>query len=195
MSTEEEAEGTGLAPLDYTRLYGRQVGIVGDMYLAVVGAALVALAVVVLLDGFGFISVGLTGTTGALLGSGLVIAVIGLFALGVASEGPMTGSVYEWPEIHMAIARAIGIIAVSTAGLIVASTIEGFFNDLGAAFVIAVDTLRVASRSGFFVALPLGVVGTYLLRVFVPGSRGGWDRVALLGLWVVAAWAFLAATL
>ncbi len=195
MSTEEDTEGTGLAPLDYARLYGRQIGIVGDMYLAVVGAALVALAVVVVLDGFGIVAVGLSGSTGALLGSGLVIAVLGLFALGVASEGPMTGAAHEWPEIHMAIARAAGIVAVSVAGLLLASTIEGFFEELGVAFAIAVDTLRVASRSGLLVALPLGVIGTYALRVFVPGSRGGWDRVAMLGVWIVAGWIFLAAAL
>jgi hypothetical protein len=188
MSTEEASEGTSaLAPMDYARLYGRQFGIVGDMYLAVVGAALVALAVVVVLDGFGFVEVGLSGSTGAVLGSGLVIAVLGLFALGVASEGPMTGKVYEWPEIQLAIARALGIVLVGVGGLLAANLIDGFFDDLGAAFAISVEVLRVASRAGFFFALPVGVVGTWALRTFYPRSRDGLDRTVLLAVWVIGA--------
>lgn len=190
---EESQDGPGA--LEYAAVYGRQFGVVGDMYLAVVGACLIALAVVVLLDGFGFVSAGYTGSTGALLGSGLVLAVIGLFALGVASEGPMTGAEVVAPELHLAIARAAGIVLVCVAGNLAAGFLAEPASRISYPFELGVAALRVASRAGLVGALPLGVAGTWLLRARYPVFRQGWDRLVLLGIWVVVSWIVLASSL
>jgi len=190
---EEAQEGPGA--LAYVAVYGRQFGVVGDMYLTVVGACLVALAVVVLLDGFGFVSAGYTGSTGALLGSGLVLAVVGLFALGVASEGPMTGSEVPTPEVHLAVARAVGVILVSVAGNLLADVLADPASRISYPMELGVAALRVAARAGLVGVLTLGVAGTWALRWRFPVFRQGWDRLVLLGVWVVSAWIVLAVSL
>lgn len=190
--TVEEAPGPDV--MAWVRLYARQLGVAADVYLAVVGASLVALAVVVLLDGFGFVSAGLTGTTGALLGSGLVIAVVGLFALGVASEGPITAPGIVWPEVQLAIARAVGIIVVSIIALLVAPVLAGPAAGIAYPFELGVVVLEVVARAGLVFALPVGVGGAWVLRARRP-DLGEWDRLVLLAAWIVGAWLVLAATL
>ncbi len=190
---EEAQEGPGA--LAWVSIYGRQLGVVGDMYLTVVGACLVSLAVVVLLDGFGFVTAGYTGSTGALLGSGLVLAVVGLFALGVASEGPLTGAEVAAPEMHLAIARAAGIVIVSVLGNLLADVLAGPAAGISYPLELGVVALRVASRAGLVGVLTVGVAGTWALRWRYPVFREGWDRLVLLGVWVVFAWIVLASSL
>jgi hypothetical protein len=185
---------TSLSPGEWARLLGRQFGVVGDTFLAVVGAALVALGVAVVLDAFDVVEIGFPGTTGAQLGSGLVIGVLGLFALGVASEGPMTGPVIDWPDVELAIARVAAVLAVSGLGLIATRFVAAPAADLGYPFELGVAALSSASLAGFFVALPLGVGGGWLMRVLL-GTPPGWDRVVLLGAWTVGTWAFVLASL
>ena len=60
-----------------------------DVGLMVIGSLLVGLAVSVVLAGFGIVNVIQDLSTGAMLASSLVLAVIGLFCLGVAAEGPL----------------------------------------------------------------------------------------------------------
>jgi len=66
--------------------------------------------------------------------------------------------------------------------------------DLGYPFELGVAALSSASLAGFFVALPLGVGGGWLMRVLL-GTPPGWDRVVLLGAWTVGTWAFVLASL
>lgn len=181
--------------LAWAALYGRQLGVVADLYLTVVGACLVALAVVVLLDGFGVVSAGYTGSTGALLGSGFVLAVIGLFALGVASEGPMTGSVVTAPDLHIALSRAVAVVLVCVAGNLAADFLAEPASRITYPLELGVVALRVASRAGLVGVLTLGVGGSWALRWQFPVFRQGWDRLVMLGVWVVSAWAVLAASL
>lgn len=190
----EEPSGPDIDVMAWVRLYARQLGVAADVYLAVVGASLVALAVVVLLDGFGFVSAGLTGTTGALLGSGLVLAVVGLFALGVASEGPITSPSIDWPEVQLAIARAVGIIVVSVVALIVAPLLAEPAAGVAYPFELGVVVLEVVARAGLVFALPVGVGGAWVLRARRP-DLGQWDRLVILAAWIVGAWLVLAATL
>jgi hypothetical protein len=65
------------------------LGTMLDIGLMVLGSLLVGLAVSVLLAGFDVVNVIQDLSTGAMLGSALVLAVIGLFCLGVAAEGPL----------------------------------------------------------------------------------------------------------
>lgn len=196
MTTDDQPEAAPERPsaLEVAAVYGRQLGVVGDAYLAVVGACLVALAVVVLLDGFGVVSAGYTDSTGALLGSGFVLAVIGLFALGVASEGPMTGGEVPGPEMHIALARAIGIVVAAVAGNLAADLLAGPAASVSYPLELGLVALRVAGRAGLVVVLPVGVPATWFLRTRYP-KFAGWDRVVLVALWVVSAWVVLAASL
>ena len=196
----DEAPSPPTAPsrdelLDYARLFGRQLGLVADMYLAVVGASLVALGLVVLLAAFDVVDVALSGSVGGLLGSGLVIVVVGLFAFGVSSEGPISRAALDWPELPLAIARALAIVAVAVVGLLGAGFLEGPAGSIGYVFELAVLSLRVVSRAALLFALPLGVGGAWLVRWRWPGSRIGWDRLVLLGVWIFGSWVVLAATL
>ncbi len=187
-------------PADFTRwdtarLFGRQVGLVGDLFLAVVGAGMFALSAIIFMDGFGFIDEGLTVSTGAMLGSGLVIAVIGLFALGVASEGPMTGEAYAYPELELAVSRALAVVVVCVIGLALSSTLRPVAADLSIPFELAVAVVRSVSLAGLILVLPVGIPGTWYLRRELPIVRVGWDRLILLATWVITAWVALGSTI
>ena len=60
-----------------------------DVGLMVLGSLLVGLSLAVLLAGFDIVDVVQELATAPLLISALVLAVAGLFCLGVASEGPL----------------------------------------------------------------------------------------------------------
>lgn len=186
-----------LAPFtrwDTARLVGRQLGLAGDMFLAVVGAGMFALSAVVFMDGFGFVTNDLTQTTGAMLGAGLVIAVVGLFALGVASEGPMTGEAYAYPELELAISRAVGVTVVSVLGLVLSSVLAPLANGISLPFELGVAVIRAVSVAGLIMVLPVGVPTTWYLRRELPVSRVGWDRLILLVTWIVTSWVALGST-
>lgn len=177
------------------RLLGRQVGLVGDLYLAVVGAGMFALSAAVFMDGFGLVDTGLTLTTGAMLGSGLVIAVIGLFALGVASEGPLTGVAYAYPELELAISRAVAVVVVSVLGLLFSSWLAPVAGEISRPFELGVGVIRSVAVAGLIMVLPVGVPATWYLRRELPVVRIGWDRLLLLMTWIVTAWVTLASTI
>ena len=80
--------------LDLVKRYGTLAfgafGTMLDVGLMVLGTILVGLAIALLLAGFGLVDVIPEDlSTVAMLGSSLVIAVVGMFCLGVASEGPV----------------------------------------------------------------------------------------------------------
>ncbi len=179
---------------DIARLFGRQLGLAGDMFLAVVGAGMFALSAVVFMDGFGFVTVGFTSSTGAMLGAGLVIAVVGLFAVGVASEGPMTGEAYAYPELELAISRAFGVLAVSIIGLTISSFLAPIAADISFPFELGVAVIRSVALAGLIMVLPVGVPATWYLRRELPIVRVGWDRLVLLMTWITTAWVVLGST-
>lgn len=179
---------------DTVRLFGRQVGLAGDIFLAVVGAGMFGLSAVVFMDGFGFITKELSTSTGAMLGSGLVIAVIGLFTLGVASEGPLTGEAYAYPELQLAIGRAFGVATVSLLGLVGAGYLARWVPDLATPFELGVGVVRSVAWAGLIVVLPVAVPVTWYLRRELPIVRVGWDRLILLMTWIITAWVVLGST-
>ncbi|MEE8489531.1 MAG: hypothetical protein V3S43_04290, partial [Acidimicrobiia bacterium] len=65
------------------------LGTMLDVGLMVLGSLLVGLSVAVLLAGFDIVDVAGDLSTGTTLISAVVLAVTGLFCLGVASEGPL----------------------------------------------------------------------------------------------------------
>ena len=170
------------------RLFRRITGTTLDVGLLVVGTALVSLAIVVLLDGFDVLDVGLTRSTGEMLGSGLVIAVFGAFALGVAVEGPIrslrtrTGS-----EIEMFLIRVGSLLLVGGILLVVGRFIEKYVEDLPSTFGIANEVLVATGVAGLTATLVLGAAALWGLRRFY-ADRPWLDLIelpVLYSLWVI----------
>lgn len=170
------------------RLFRRITGTTLDVGLLVVGTALVSLAIVVLLDGFEIFDIGLTKSTGEMLGSGLVIAVFGAFALGVAVEGPIralrtrTGS-----ETEMLLIRAGSLLLVGGLLLFIGQLIEQYLDDLPSTFGIANDVLVATGVAGLTATLLLGATALWGVRRLY-ADRPWLDLIELpllYSLWVI----------
>lgn len=147
------------------RLFRRITGTTLDVGLLVVGTALVSLAIVVLLDGFEILEVGLTKSTGEMLGSGLVIAVFGAFALGVAVEGPIRAlRTRSGSEIEMLLIRAGSLLLVGGILLFIGRFIEKYIDELPSPFGIANDVLVATGVAGLTATLLLGATALWGLR-------------------------------
>jgi hypothetical protein len=170
------------------RLFRRIAGTTLDVGLLVVGTALVSLAVVVLLDGFDVFDIGLTRSTGEMLGSGLVIAVFGAFALGVAVEGPIRAlRTRVGTEIEILAIRAASLIAVGGVLLLVGRIIENYLDDLPAMFGVANDVLIATGVAGLTATLLLGAGALWGLRRFY-ADRPWLDQIelpVLYSMWVI----------
>ncbi len=170
------------------RLFRRIAGTTLDVGLLVLGTALVSLAMVVLLDGFEVLDLGLTRSTGEMLGSGLVIAVFGAFALGVAVEGPIralrtrTGS-----EMEMLLIRAGSLLVVGGLLLFIGRFIEKYVEELPSTFGIANDVLVATGVAGITATLVLGATALWGLRRYY-ADRPWLDLIelpVLYTLWVI----------
>lgn len=127
-----------------------------DVALIVLGSALLGLAITVLLDGFELVNLAMELSTGAMLGSGLVIGIVGGFALGVASEGPLgrgRRSVGQ-PELNLLVARVIAVLIVGGGFLFLAGYLEDFAAELPVPFGVAVDIIRAVGTAGL-TAVPI----------------------------------------
>lgn len=178
------------------RVAFRQVAVMADMYLTVLGSAIVALAAVVLLDGFGVVTLGLTSTTGGMLATGIVIAVVGAFLLGIASEGPLRSEGLETPEINLAVARVAATLLVCVVGLWAASALVAVSETstslpLDGPFTYIITITKAGAVAGIFVVSTLAIPASWLLRRFLPSSAVGWDRVMILAVWFLAAFVLL----
>ena len=147
------------------RLFRRITGTTLDVGLLVGGTALVSLALVVLLDEFEILEVGLTKSTGEMLGSGLVIAVFGAFALGVAVEGPIRAlRTRSGSEIEMLLIRAGSLLLVGGILLFIGRFIEKYIDELPSPFGIANDVLVATGVAGLTATLLLGATALWGLR-------------------------------
>lgn len=190
-----QSEPSGLSWWQAVQMFGRQLGLAGDLYLSVVGSALLALSLVVVLDGFGVVQKELVEGTGTTLGVGLVLAVLGFFALGIASEGPLTGIAYAYPEVHLAASRAIGVAIVSVLGLVAATVLAPLAADVALPLEVAVAILRAAALGGLVFVLPIVVPASWWLRREFPMVRVGWDRLLLLASWTATTWVVVGSSL
>ena len=170
------------------RLFRRITGTTFDVGLLVVGTALVSLAIVVLLDGFEVLDVGLTKSTGEMLGSGLVIAVFGAFALGVAVEGPIRAlRTRTGTEIEMLLIRVGSLLLVGGILLFVGRFLEQYIEDLPSTFAIANDVLVATGVAGLTATLLLGATTLWGLRR-IYADRPWLDLIelpVLYSLWVI----------
>ena len=138
-----------------------------DVGLLVVGTGLVGLAIAVLLDGFDVMGIGLSDSTGSMLGSGLVIAVFGAFALGVAVEGPIGYSSRRrgtFNDIEVAIAGVVGALVAGLVLVLIANYARGFIDELPMAFDFGVTVIHSAGRAGMTAGLFLGVPALWGVR-------------------------------
>lgn|SRR5690606_10723838 len=126
------------------------LGTMLDVALIVVGSALLGLAVAVLLDGFELVTIGLDLSTGAMLGSSLVIGIVGGFALGVASEGPLGRGrrLVGYQETHILVARLVAAVAVGLTLMVVRMLIEDFLAELPLPFGVAAEVIQAAAVAG-----------------------------------------------
>lgn len=134
-------------------------GTMFDVALIVIGSALLGLAITVILDGFDLVNLAMDLSTGAMLGSGLVIGIVGGFALGVASEGPLGRGrrALASPETHILVARFLSALVVGAILVFGAGYLEDFAAGLPEPFGIGVDIIRVVGISGL-TAVPLVAV-------------------------------------
>lgn len=184
----------------WLRLGIHTLGTSFDVGLLVVGTGLVGLAIAVLLDGFDVVEIGLTESTGAMLGSGLVIAVFGAFALGVAVEGPIAYSTRrrgQFSDVEVAIAGALGALLAGLVLLVAANYIRGLVEDLPIAFDFAVTVIHSAGRAGMTAGLFLGVPALWGVRELW-GHNTWIEEVELpvfYAIWATAAAFFIASAI
>lgn len=161
-----------------------------DVGMLVAGTGLVALGVVVILDGLEIVDAGLGLGLGPSLGAGLVIAVCGGFGLGVASEGHygQDRRLVGFPPVEVAIGRAVGILIMAMALGWVAGRVADLVADLPYPFEVAVEVVATVASTGFVVAL-LGVALALFVRLGL--ERLGWgaslEIPALYATWLLLA--------
>ncbi len=174
----------------YSTLAYGAFGTMADIGLMVFGSLLVGLAVSVLLAGFSIVNVEQDLSTAAMLGSALILAVIGLFALGVASEGPLGRGrrLVGFKIWEVGIGRTLAVLLVGFVGLLVFGALNGRVNALPAPLIQAVDGLRASSIAGM-VAMPLiGIPLAILARWYPKGPDwlGRADIPIMFVIWAVA---------
>lgn len=158
----------GESPTERLKRYGiLAYGAMGNMFdvgLVVLGTLFVGLGVSVLLGGFDIVgSVG-DMSTPAMLGSSIILIVVGMFALGVASEGPLGRGrrLVGFNIWEIGIGRAISAFLVGLVMLMIHQLTAGIVADLPVVFLRGADGLRAVSVAGM-VAVPLAGVPLSLL--------------------------------
>lgn len=157
------------APSSFRRVLALAMGAFGtmlDVALVVLGTALLGLALAVLLDGFELVQIGFDLSTGALLGSGLVIGIMGGFAIGVASEGPLGRSrrLVGYNELHVLLARLVASVVVGGLFLVARDFLEGFALELPLPFQVGVEAMRAVAIAGMTTVPLLAVPIAWLIR-------------------------------
>lgn len=157
------------APSSARRLLALAMGAFGtmlDVALVVLGTALLGLALAVLLDGFELVGIGFDLSTGALLGSGLVIGIIGGFSIGVASEGPLGRSrrLVGYNELHVLVARLVASVVVGGLLLVARDFLEEIALELPVPFQIGVEAMRAVAVAGMTAVPLLAVPVAWLIR-------------------------------
>ena len=183
--------GGALAMLKrYATLAYGALGTMLDVGLMVLGALLVGLAIAVLLAGFELVDVAQDLTTGPMLVSSLVLAVVGLFCLGVASEGPLGRGrrLVGFKLWEVGVGRIIAVLGVGFAALLAYGFITRFMDGLPEPLHQGVEGLRAVAVAGMS-AMPIIGVPLSLLFRWAP-TKYSWmpnaDIPALFIVWAIA---------
>lgn len=183
--------GTHPQPLRYyARLAAGSFRTTLDIGMLVIGSGIIGLAAALLLDFLDFVDLNLELSTGGFLASLLVIAVLGAFALGVASEGRYgaTEVVAGYPHGEVMIGRAIGAGTMGALFLIGSVLLEPLVADLPVTFAAAVEVLRAAGISGVTVVPVVAIPVAWWLRHGLEriGFGEQLELPAIYAIWVVA---------
>ncbi len=167
-------------------------GTMSDIGLMVLGSLLVGLALAVLIGGFGLVQVTVDDlSTGEMLISAIVLAVVGLFCLGVASEGPLGRGrrLVGFKLWELGIGRTFSVFVAGLIALLLYDLIGGMIQDVPAPLFKGVEGFRVVGVAGM-TAMPLVGVPLSLLARAAP-DQYAWLRTAdipiLFIVWTVAA--------
>lgn len=180
-------------------LFGYAFSSLADVGMLVAGSGLVGLAIAILRDGFGSGTPTLTDNTGALLGSALIIGVFGVFALGVAFEGPVGHGRLSRSvgAVELSVARAVAALLVGLIGVVAAGVLPTFVGGLPDIFLMATDVVAAAGRSGMIFVVLLAVPITLFLRYRYDGQK--WMEEAELPVfylvWLIGAMFFMSGSL
>lgn len=184
-------------PLDMVKRYAilayGAFGTMLDVGLMVLGSLLVGLSIAVLLAGFEIVNVVQELSTGGMLASALVLAIVGLFCLGVASEGPLGRGrkLVGFQLWEVGIGRTVAVFLVGLAALLAYGLISGVLEDLPEPLHKGADGLRAVGIAGM-VAMPLIGVPLSLLVRWAPNAPTWLDKADIPVLFVVWAIATMA---
>ncbi len=192
----------GAAPADTGDLFKRYAvlaygafGTMFDVGLMVIGSLLVGLSISVLLAGFGIVDVEQDLSTGGMLASALVLAVIGLFCLGVAAEGPLGRGrrLVGFKLWEVGVGRAIASIVVGLIALLAYSLVDGLLDGVPAPLVKGAEGVRAVGMAGMTV-MPLIGVPLSLAARWYPNGPSWLERAdvpILFVVWAVATMAII----
>lgn len=188
--------GTDLVKRYSILAYGA-FGTMADVGLMVLGSLLVGLSLAVLIGGFGLIEVTAQElSTGEMLISAIVLAVVGLFCLGVASEGPLGRGrrLVGFKIWEVGIGRTLAVFLSGLIALILYDLLGGLLESVPAPLFKGVEGFRVVGVSGMTVMPLLGVPLSLLARAAPDGYA--WLRAAdipvMFIVWTVTALLLLA---
>ena len=183
------ADTSGLIKRYAILAYGA-LGTMLDVGLMVVGSLLVGLAISVVLAGFDLVNVIQDLSTGAMLASSLVLAVIGLFCLGVAAEGPLGRGrdLVGFKLWEIGIGRILAALVVGLAFLIVYGLIDEALEGLPLPITTGADGIRAVGVAGSTVVPLLGVPLGLVARWYPDGPEwlASTDVPIMFIVWAVA---------
>lgn len=166
------------------------IGTMFDIGLMVLGSLLLGLAVSVLLVGLDLVSREQDLSTGAMLISSMVLAVVGLFCLGIASEGPLGRGrrLVGFKLWEVGVGRAFAVFLAGLAAMIVYGFAGGLVEDVPQPIVTGVEALRILGTTGMTVMPLVGVPLSVLARW--QSAEHEWAALAEIPLmfvvWVIA---------
>jgi hypothetical protein len=158
--------GTDLVKRYAILAYGA-FGTMADVGLMVLGSLLVGLSLAVLIGGFGLVEVTAEDlSTGEMLISAIVLAVVGLFCLGVASEGPLGRGrrLVGFTLWEVGIGRTLAVFLTGLIALMLYNFLGGVVESVPAPLFKGVEGFRVVGVAGVTVMPLLGVPLSLLAR-------------------------------
>ena len=142
-------------------------GTMADVGLMVLGSLLVGLSLAVLIGGFGLVDVTAQDlSTGEMLISAIILAVIGLFCLGVASEGPLGRGrrLVGFKLWEVGIGRSVAVFLSGFIALLLYDFIGGLLEGVPAPLYKGVEGFRAVGVTGMTVMPLLGMPLALLVR-------------------------------
>lgn len=189
--SQETAGGDsfGLAKRYSILAYG-SLGTMFDVALMVLGSLLVGLAIAVLLAGFELVDVIQPLSTGAMLASALILAIFGLFCLGVAAEGPLGRGrrLVGFEPWEVGVGRALAAFLIGLGAVLLAGLLAGVVTELPEPLHKGVEGVRSVGLAGMvampLIGVPLATAARYARGV--PEWLGRAETPIMFVVWAIA---------